>query len=763
MSGTKSKNINRLRVFIEQKNGHIIKLVFVDYIPVARFNADNVNECKLAAAQLVENCHCTQAEAANICGLHRNTVFKILRIKKILGVEAIFEDHRGPKGPYKYISEVRTHIKKLLRKNPDLKDQDIADQASKDLKMAISRSGVARIRTEKLDKAERTLSNAELVAAAAVIDAVDRKQFDSRQIEFAFTFDSEISEKIDECSKETPVEAATKNDRYLIDKLQEGNRFNFAGALMHHLFLQEIGFGALANIYPFNPKAVFQAPDILMTLFQSINLDIPSIEAMKLVNADEFGLCVGLSRAPEKETIRDHLLEMAESYHSSELIDGFAKALLQRNFIDPEVFFIDGHFLPYYGLHVIAKGYYTVRRLAMRGNELYAITDLQGRPLFFITESNEIDFRPIIMQSAEKLVAYGINRPILVFDRGGYGIHFFKELDRIAEFVTWAKYVSDKSLAEIPGSDFTMGIRFKDHRYLIAEQMRTVKESMQTAQREGRKEPVSIELRMVVLENVESKRRIAIYTNNKNKPLFDIAYYMLNRWGDSENTFKEMMSRFNLNYHPGYDIKELENQPMVDNPDIALIKKAIGMLRKEIEELEKELLIGDLKQQQRADKRRLSKLEKLRALIDEKKTDIIGFEEKLTKIPEKVCVMDLLKGKPMSRCDLEKKKIYDLMQFMAYNSRERLVSLFRECYTDHRDVKPVLDMITRRAGYVKLVGKTLIVVLDRIKNTKHREAAMRFCRLLNQIGVKMAGRLEFKLSFHISNYHRRNQEEPCTN
>jgi hypothetical protein len=33
------------------------------------------------------------------------------------------------------------------------------------------------------------------------------------------------------------------------------------------------------------------------------------------------------------------------------------------------------------------------------------------------------------------------------------------------------------------------------------------------------------------------------------------------------------MARFNLNYHPGYDIKELENQPLIDNPDIALIKK----------------------------------------------------------------------------------------------------------------------------------------------------------------------------------------------
>jgi predicted transcriptional regulator with HTH domain len=106
----------------------------------------------------------------------------------------------------------------------------------------------------------------------------------------------------------------------------------------------------------------------------------------------------------------------------------------------------------------------------------------------------------------------------------------------------------------------------------------------------------------------------------------------------------------------------------------------------------------------------------------------------------------------MNRCDLEKKKLYDLMQFMAYNSRERLVELFRDCYDDPQDVKQVLDMITRRAGYIKLIGQTLIVVLDWIENIKHREAAERFCRLLNQEGIRLTGRLKFKLSFHVSKY-----------
>ena len=76
-------------------------------------------------------------------------------------------------------------------------------------------------------------------------------------------------------------------------------------------------------------------------------------------------------------------------------------------------------------------------------------------------------------------------------------------------------------------------------------------------------------------------------------------------------------------------------------------------------------------------------MSKLQKELDNKKNDISEFEQKLSLLPEKVSIIEILKGKTMSRCDLEKKKLYDLMQFMAYHSRERLVDIFRECYNDY--------------------------------------------------------------------------------
>ena len=275
-------------------------------------------------------------------------------------------------------------------------------------------------------------------------------------------------------------------------------------------------------------------------------------------------------------------------------------------------------------------------------------------------------------------------------------------------------------------------------------------ESVQTAKRGGRTTPAMIELRLVVLKDADTGKRLGIFTNNMTKPLYDIAWYMLQRWGKSENVFKELMARFNLNYHPGYDIKELENQPLVDNPDILLTKQAIQALKKEAVRLDKEILYAEVLLTQNAGKKLQNDLTKLQTKREVTKEDICAFEQKLATLPDKISIVELLQGKQVSRCDLEKKKLYDIMQMMAYHSRERLVEIFRECYNDRRDIKKVLDMITTKSGIVKLVGQTLMVILSGIENKKHRQAAIKLCQKLNEKRVTMTGGLNLKLSFHLA-------------
>jgi len=249
-----------------------------------------------------------------------------------------------------------------------------------------------------------------------------------------------------------------------------------------------------------------------------------------------------------------------------------------------DVFFIDGHFLPYYGLNLLAKGWHTVRCQALKGNEIYVVSDIEKRPLMFITEGCEIDFRPIIKRLTDRIISYGINRPVLVFDRGGYGIHFFSELCQYADFVTWGKYIRKEELTSVRQENFTVGLRINDRCYEVSQQDKILTESAATAKKEGRLERSCVNLRMIILREIdrttgkEKGRRLSVLTCDKIRPLWEIAFFMLNRWGKSENFFKEIMSIFNFNYQPGYAIEEMKHQPLFNNPEVSIIHSAVKSL-----------------------------------------------------------------------------------------------------------------------------------------------------------------------------------------
>lgn len=744
---TQTEKIGKLSVWTDRDpKGKLAKTVYFDYRPVVSFDPARIIERRLAVVQLVELGYCNQKAAGKICGFHRNTVFKLLRTKRLLGIEALFQDDRGPKTPWKYVGNVRKTIKRLLRKHPDWTDQKIADEAVKGLQTAISRSAVARIRTEKEARKFDKPKKLDLEALAEIADGIDLKQHDERQLAFNFQDDPAFRAQAEAFAKENAPEPKTDTDKAFLGRLKNGQRNVFAGMLFHHLFLNQVGFSTAFDFLPYG-KNGYGHSEVMEALLFGLHIGLRSIEAHKLVNSRELGLLSGRTSSPDEVSIRRRLNQIAGDRPAENLIDYFAELFLTLGFIDKQVFFIDGHFLPYYGLKALAKGYYTVRRQVLKGNEIYVVSDLSGRPLWFITEGCEVDFRPIIERAAEKLISMGISRPLLVFDRGGYGVYFFSKLMGKADFVTWAKYVKKAELEDI---EYTGCLPFKGKKYFIGEKKKRIREAVSTARKDGRGEPVSLEVRMVVFKELNNGAPIAIYTSDEKRSAGDIAYYMLSRWGESENFFKEMMALYPFNYHPGYDIRELEEQPWVDNPEVKTIKKTIKGITQKIGQLVSEKQAVEGKRRFRKDIRLDRKRVKLQQEIDELATEVAHFKAKLKEVPEKISILDLLHGKPMNKTDLEKKKLYDLIQMIAFHSREHLVEIFRSCYKDTRDVKQVLTRITKLPGYVKLAGKTLVVLLDWIENKKHREAAIEFCHLINSMGPKLQGRMEFSLFFRVS-------------
>ncbi len=120
--------------------------VFCQNVPVASFYEKDLPSQKIAAIHLVESGLATQNDAAEVVGLHRNTVYKALRINRLFGIRCVIRDNRGPKKAYHYTPERQAYIITLIENHPDWKDNKIAKQAAKKLKTKVSRQAVARIR-----------------------------------------------------------------------------------------------------------------------------------------------------------------------------------------------------------------------------------------------------------------------------------------------------------------------------------------------------------------------------------------------------------------------------------------------------------------------------------------------------------------------------------------------------------------------------------------------------------------------------------------
>ena len=97
-------------------------------------------------------------------------------------------------------------------------------------------------------------------------------------------------------------------------------------------------------------------------------------------------------------------------------------------------------------------------------------------------------------------------------------------------------------------------------------------------------------IRAVVIQSVQNKKRCAIYTNGPAQEIGAEAIVQLicGRWGE-ENAIKELLHKHVINYTPGYVAEELEEQPMVDNPQVRELKRKRAGLVSELNRLKIEL------------------------------------------------------------------------------------------------------------------------------------------------------------------------------
>lgn len=466
-------------------------------------------------------------------------------------------------------------------------------------------------------------------------------------------------------------------------------------------------------------------------------------------------MLLGRRRLPNRKVIHQSLNALTPFHRASKLMKEFAAMFIKEQIVDVGILFFDEHFLPYYGIERIHKGFFSTRRMVIEGNYQFWAHDINGRPFFVITTDAHLRLRDMIPEMIRRAKEIsGQESLIIVFDRGGYGIELFEIIgsQKNTVFITWAKYVPEKTITEIDDKDYQEFVfEFHGHRetYKLYSTTRTIKEGRTEANRH--RELKKMKVRMIVVWRLSTGKKTPLYSNDFDSAIETLAEPMVRRWSEQENIFQKMMRRYNLNYHPGYYIDELVTQPLVINPAIKSTKKEIKKLESRIKKQKEQLATRMLNLKNKNvsveayEKRQRKALPKLQSLEQE----LQSLKQKLQETPEHVSIVEFLSNQKLSACDLEKKKIYDVIQIVAYNAEQVLLEIFQKYYHDTRDVEQILDMIINYGGYIRLYDNTLYVIINYIDQLQYRRAATELCKALNAMGARTLDNFRFPIFFKV--------------
>jgi hypothetical protein len=492
----------------------------------------------------------------------------------------------------------------------------------------------------------------------------------------------------------------SRAQRKYLGRLEQGYYNAYAGGLLFAPLLEQYSFApTLKRVIGITTHEGYSFEELCTTLFYYDLFGFRSLEDFRFLH------------------------KVRELNKSEELIDEFALMYLNSGIAKWGVLYIDGHFLPYYGIYPITKGWHGVRKIPMKGSYNFIGVDAKFTPWIFLVRSSSEDLLEKIPEMLEKAKRIGrdiglseqvVDDLILVFDREGYSAELYRFIDgrdrkdkkRRAIFISWAKY-SDKWVNEIVEDRFDQSVEVK----------------------------YEIQGSNVVIQSGRIKKRSVIYTNAKDNEVDaeKIIELLCRRWGE-ENLIKELLLKHLINYSPGYVFEALEEQPMVDNPEIKKLKKEKAGKATQLHKLKLQLADWILKQTDKAAFEDLKKT-KIQLLADIAKADndILLLNQQIDKTPKKIRFDQINDGEKLLKLNYEKKRFLDCIKVFVYNMEKKMCEQLLNYYDKQKELLPALSMIVGRGGHVKLEAGQLKVKLRRFINSEIDYAARHICEDLNRM------------------------------
>ena len=734
-----------------------IKRVVVKGQPYMSWSVWDEAAERMAIVQLYGWGVVTQEELAGAFRVHVNSVSNYVATFRAEGSEGLRSGLRGPKESWKLVPEVRGKIMWIVCQEGIQEYAAIQERLEKQWNKKVSVESIRQV----------------LMDNGLVEERIKRKPPEPGELwdrgatgELALEWGANSAEpgsslKQVEDEKQEAVGLSLEDkgnrstyapaERKYLDQLERGVFSAYAGGLLFAPLVERHHFLDLAKeVLPIETHEGYSLEQLCLTLFYFDLFDFRSIENFKTVYPEEFGLLMGRGVSPSIYTLRRFLHRVRELKKGDALIEAFGKEYLRSSLVRWGVLYIDSHFLPYYGMRVITKGWHGVQDKALKGSYQFLGIDEDFNPLLFLLRPSSDDLLEMIPEMIEKARRWardvGMNGDELtvVFDREGYSAEFFRKLNGMQpkiKFMTWAKYM-DRWVGDYKEEqlDKSVTIRYEiqdseEINYFDTERMMN---------KYGK-------IRALVIESGRKNQRSAIYTNDEESDGGRIIQRMCRRWGQ-ETLNKAFKWDHKMDYHPGYVSEELEEQPLVKNPEIKELKRrkaqVVGKLNelrvqfarkafsatpedvnwKEVKERNKDLCID----------------------MDSLQTQITLLELEIDKFPKEIRFDEAHDGKELVELDYEKKRFLDCIKVFTYMMEKRMCAHLAPHYDDPKDIYSILAMITRRGADLKLERGQLRVRLKGFRNAEVSYAARHLCEDMNQKQPRTLDKHHFPIRYEVA-------------
>ena len=468
----------------------------------------------------------------------------------------------------------------------------------------------------------------------------------------------------------------------------------YTGAMLLHPFLALVGAGDVLGGLGSGPARRYDTTAVALCAMFGLALGPGSVEATKHLGRVDIGALAGIGCAPELTSLRKRLGAIADNCDPLSVQAALTRGLIGSAAPPEQVFFIDDHFVPYYGAAPVAKGWNTKRRHAQPGRDDTYITDLSGRALCF-TSSEPFGLSVTMRAAVAELRAVCAELPItLGFDRGGsFPVAFSWLRDQGVTWLTWRR--GDLAPSEATPRQSWFALDGRRHTYVVADETVTL-----TGYGPARQ--------VTLIEAGEAVAQVL--TSDVTSTPARLVHLLKCRWR-IENAFKYLAAHNGIDWLCDYKMDVVTNQRPVTNPERVTARTALRSLQAKLAATEQALGATLASMPHSADKlAELGRLRDLRAItVDE----IEEADIELRSHRAKMAANELDPAATRALPRLGRRSLQMVLRLLAYNAELWLSERLNAYLADPDKVRAITRHLLHQPGIITYRPGALTVTIDR--------------------------------------------------